>query len=270
MRLILFLSISDLSLGLCGEPLLVALLSGKFTCSLHNWVEFLTVSSAHTSAYITGCIGYDRFFRLLYLNEYPQKVHVWKVNLAAFVAFFVALLHGLMQTAGIVYNFYSEVTTAGIVVDFLMFVFMVVPYVLAIRTVKQHRANAENRQLLKQVDHTVLNIASRMMITITLLYIPYITFTIMRKYLPPESSIRKNQAYLFALSLSYVLGLSNSFLNGIIFLTVCSKCRVAILNMARKRRDSVKVRLSLKNPHSDCQVMIGGSPVPLITKLNTS
>ena len=60
MRLILFLSISGLSLGLLGEPLLVALLSRNFPCGFHSLVEFLTVTSAHMSAYVTGCIGYDR------------------------------------------------------------------------------------------------------------------------------------------------------------------------------------------------------------------
>ena len=135
-----------------------------------------------------------------------------------------------------------QATRGGIAVDFLMFVFMVVPYVLAIRAVKQHTDNATNRQLLKQVDQSVLSIASRMMITISLLYIPYITITIMRNYLPQGSSMRKNQVYLFVMSISYVLGLSNSFLNGIIFLTLCSKCRNAVMKMVKKRQHHPTVR----------------------------
>ena len=246
MRLILFLSISDLSLGLLGEPLLVAVLAGNFNCIFHEIVEFLTVSSAHMSAYITGCIGYDRYFRLLYLNEYSNKIQIWKVNVAMTVAFLIAIFHGLAQNVGIIYEFYEEVTTAGIVIDFLMFMFMVVPYVLAIRSVRQHRAIATNRELLKEVDQSVLTIASRIMITITILYIPYITFTIMRKYLPETSPIRNNQIYLFALSISYVMGLSNSFLNGIIFLIVCSKCRFTLIKMLRRRRDSAQSWFSAK------------------------
>ena len=53
---------------------------------------------------------YNRYFRILYLNEYSNKVHVWKVNMAVLMAFNVAVLHGTVQTASISYNFYSEVS----------------------------------------------------------------------------------------------------------------------------------------------------------------
>ena len=160
-----------------------------------------------------------------------------------------------------------QATSGGIAVDFLMFVFMVVPYVLAIRTVKQHTANSTNRKLLKQVDQSVLSVASRMMITISLLYIPYITITIMRNYLPLESSTRKNQVYLFAMSISYVLGLSNSFLNGIIFLTFSSKCRRGVLKMVKKRGAGRPVRFRVKE--EKCHISTTApTPSPLIPKLN--
>ena len=66
----------------------------------------------------SGCLFVEfysiRYFRLLYLNEYSNKVHVWKVNVAALVAFLVALLHGLVQTTSISYNLYSEVSVVPI------------------------------------------------------------------------------------------------------------------------------------------------------------
>ena len=236
MRLILFLSISDWCLGVFGIPLFIVLLStfsDNRECNFDSAVEFFVILFAHISAYIIGLIGYDRYFRMKYLNRYSEVIKDWKVYVALLITMFLSFAHALIQIIGIHHNFYKQITMVGIVIDLALVAFMLLPYALTVRVVKKHRQHAHNRHLLSKVDHIITSTAYRIVVAIIILYIPYITFTIIRGYLPVHSPLRRKQWFQFGLFTSYGLALANSFVNAIIFISINTKCRRKIFVLCR-------------------------------------
>jgi len=235
-RLILYLTISDWCLTVIGLPLYILLLTnyfGKNACALVSSVEFLLVLFAHVSAYIIGIIGYDRYFRIHYLNRYSEIVKVWKLRLAVITSIMFSLIHTTAQVVGIHYSFYEKVASIGIVIDLFLVVFILFPYILSIRTMKEHRNHASNRELLRNVDKVVTVSATRIMIAVIVLYTPYIVFSIIRRFESPNSKLITSKWFSFGLFFSYFLALSNSFVNSIILLNINSKCRRKLFKLMR-------------------------------------
>ncbi len=164
--------------------------------------DFFVLGFGHLSAYIIGIIGYDRYFRLKYLNRYRCVVKMWKIYVSVGIAFFLSLSHGAGHAVGIMFGIgaYNAVMSTCNCVDFAIIMLMLLPYALTICAVKKHRQNTVNRKMLSEVDHTVTSVASRIMIAILLLYLPFCVFQILRRYLPDNSPLRINvceRCYIF-------------------------------------------------------------------------
>ena len=230
-ELICYLCLSDLALGFFGLPVLLALFLTDQSCEMEIAGELLAVGWSHTSAYIIALIGYDRFFRMKYLNRYSEVVKRKKIRCSTFVAFFLSFLHIGAQAAGIKYNFYHTITTVGIVMDWTLFVFIIIPYTLSVKVVRAHRRNTSHTQMLRQVDDTVTSVAFRITIAVTTLYSPYLILSIVRKLFEDRNTLKTNQLFLFMWFVSHGLIYSNSFTNAIIFICVNSRCRRKLLHV---------------------------------------
>ena len=102
LQLIMFLCISDCCSAVFTQPLYVyMLLTFKYySCDIDSAVEFLSKLFAKISAYIVGLIGYDRCFRLKYLNSYPLMVRSWKVYVSVLIAILVGIVVCTIELVG--------------------------------------------------------------------------------------------------------------------------------------------------------------------------
>ena len=108
---------SDLGMGLLGIPLVIAIVVADYTCTLAMVTDFFVLGFGHLSAYIIGIIGYDRFFRMKYLNNYGSVVKIWKIYISVAVVAFLSFLHGGAHAAGIRHDIYDFVASFDIIVD---------------------------------------------------------------------------------------------------------------------------------------------------------
>ena len=233
LRLVLFLCVSDCCLALFGQPLYIVMLanfSGNYYCNFDAVVEFFIYLFCHTSAYIIGLIGYDRFFRIKYLNRYQEVIKSWKVYVAMVTSIFLSFLQTSFQIFGIQHKIYRKVKMACICIDFVIISMMILPYVLSIRVIRKHSKHTVSRNLLKKVDNTISSIASRIMVTILILYSPYITFEVLLFSVDKQSGLRKKQWLQFGVFLGYQLAIANSFVNAVIFISFNKKSRSKLLD----------------------------------------
>lgn len=245
MRLILCLSVSDCCLAAFGQPLYLIMLSNfstGFNCQLDTTVEFFVILLSHTSAYIIGLIGYDRYFRMKYLNLYAEVVKDWKVYVAIVTTIAFSFLQTCFQITGIQLNIYHTVTIGTCTIDFIIIIWMIIPYLLSVRVIREHRKSLANHWMLAKVDHTITTLATRIMISIMVLYFPYVSFTVVHISLNRSSSLTKRKWFNFGVFVSYQLAMLNAFVHAAIFINFNTKSRrklvelfVRLLNMNSKK-----------------------------------
>lgn len=241
MHLIFYLCVSDCCLALISQPLFIVMLvkySNSYDCNFETIVEFLVYFFAHVSAYFVGLIGYDRFFRMKYLNRYSQIVKSWKMNCSIAVIIVLSLIQTGSQVIGVQLYIYRQVKMAGIFIDLLIMLLMILPYILTVGVVKKHKNNAVNRRMLNKVDKTITSIASRILISIMVLYSPYIIFNLFHIFVDEQTLQTKYPWIHFSLFLGYQFGIANSFVNAIIFFSVNKKCQKKLFQLCQKESKS--------------------------------
>lgn len=235
MRMIFYLSCSDLCMAIFGQTTFITVITGtEATCDFKSLSEFFLQFFGHTSAYIIGLIGYDRYFRMKYLNRYSEFVSTCKLNIGLVIGTSIAFAQSLMVVMGTQYGVYVLMTVLYQSIDLVMFIIILLPYVLAVLTVRNHRKQAYNRELLKQVDQIITSTATRIMIAVVILFTPYVLFTFPRIILASDSPIRREAWFNACVIIGYLFTHSNSFVNGFIFLSYNVKCRERVVFMLKK------------------------------------
>lgn len=230
MKLIFYMSCADLCIAVFGQTTFITVILGTETsCNFKCISEFFIQFFGHISAYIIGLIGYDRYFRIEYLNRYSKFISMCKLNIGLSVGISMAFVQSLMLTMGAQFDIFELMTIIYLSIDMVMFLVILLPYALSIIVVRNHRKEASNRDLLKQVDHIVTATASRIMIAVVILYTPYIVFIFPRVALPTDSAIRKEEWFNVCIFIGFICIQTNSFVNGLIFLSYNTKCREKVL-----------------------------------------
>ena len=234
MQLILCLSISDCCLAAFGQPLYLVML-GRFkssqSCSLDTAVEFFVIFLSHSSAYIIGLIGYDRFFRMKYLNRYSEVVKDWKVYVAIVTTTTLSFMQTCFQITGIQLHIYHTVTIGTSTIDFIIIFWMIIPYILSVRVIREHRSSLTHHWMLAKVDHTVTTLATRIMISIMVLYFPYVTFTVIHISMNRNSVLTTRKWFNFGVFISYQLAYANAFVHAVIFISFNKKSRRKLMKL---------------------------------------
>lgn len=229
MKLILCLSVSDCCLAAFGQPLFITMLiehnNENFYCRIDFAVEFCVYTFCHGSAFIIILIAYDRYFRMKYLNRYSEFVKTTKIYIAFAIIVFLSVFQTSIQVLSIKLHVYRTVKMICCFVDILKMSLMLLPYMLAVGAVKNHRRQSENKRMLKKVDREFSAIALRITISISIMYTPYVVFDILRFSVRDESALRDSVWYNFGMLMGYEFGMANSFVNAIIFLSSNKKCQ---------------------------------------------
>ena len=261
MHLIFFLCVSDSCLAGFGQPLFIVMLanySNSYYCNFDTIVEFFVYLFCHISAYLIGLIGYDRFFRMKYLNRYSEVVKAWKLHVAMVITVFLSLVQTSTQVIGVKLHIYRKVKMAGIFVDFIKLLLMIFPYILTMRVVKHHMRNAVNRRMLSKVDKTITSIASRIMVSITILYTPYVMFDVLHIFLDEKTISERFPWIHLSMFIGYQLGIANSFVNAIIFVSFNKKSQRKLFYFCKSnvKRDEDTIALTARVPTSVSDTLV--------------
>lgn len=233
-RLILYLSISDCVVGGVVQPLFILILKKGNTCTFETYLAFISAFIQHLSAYIIILIGYDRFCRMKYLSRYNEVMKHWKHIGAIGLMITLSMVQALSHYFGTKNNFLFKVTSSGALIDSICFAILFYLYSRTVKSVQRRSTCSATIHGLKPADKVVTRIASRIMVAVTVCYVPYIPYAVIYFFMQNKTKeISKKQWIWFTMMITYELTLANSLANGVICLRVSKKYRKAVLSLFR-------------------------------------
>lgn len=247
-RLIFYLSISNACIGGIGLPAEIVIFlrneKGRRCHSIELFSEFSMMFFGHVSGYITGLIGYDRYFRIKYLTRYNEIVNAEKMNLALFILTFIALLQAAFD---IHFLTLSELFRIEMSTNILASMLAILPYVLSILKIRCYKKGFLYKQMIKTVNSAVTRTATGIIISITILYLPYITLNTIYDFLPDKSPTKKQSWFHGLRFTSYMLLHACAFVNALIFLSYNGKFRKKIVDIvslfSKGEQDMIDLRV---------------------------
>ena len=241
LKLILYLALVDLSVGLVAQPLFLLLLTNFSTydniiCALDKSVMVLSVFLQHLCAYIVAVMGFDRYFRVKYLNRYYVIIKQWKVCVMLIAALLLSFLQALIHFIGAVLSVFAGAGVFSFLLDATVLITVSVVYTSTIRIVRMHRKDSANKDTLRTVDNTVTSVAAKIILGVTICYGPYLVFILISS---PFGHDRR-QWVNFVKYITYELTFANSFANAFIFLSLNRKSWGKIVYFVRSVMMMVK------------------------------
>ena len=232
MRLFLYSSLSDILLSIIGptsHTLLYKIYGGESNCTLEIVISSLIGFFGRVSGYMICLIGYDRYARVKYLNEYKTKITPKTINCLVGTALTICVLHRVLVSLGLFYHFHKIATYITIIMDICMILIIIIFYVLAAKTIKDYRRDATNKELMKTIDKTITKMAKYYLSSIVLFYAIYVAFLTVYILLYPRSKNKDIKSWLeFMFLFGTMMGLTNSAVNALIFINFNKKARQAL------------------------------------------
>ena len=136
-KLILFLSISDILIGVVAQPLYTLKTCFTANCLFATLFLFVTVFLTHMSGYLIAIIGIDRYFRVKYFVNFKTIWTTRVVLVLSRIGFFLALIQALMITIGALLKKGEVTGPIYIAVDITIIVFLIL---LQLHTIRRSNA----------------------------------------------------------------------------------------------------------------------------------
>ena len=229
MRLFLYSSLSDILLSIIApvsHTFLFKVYGRESNCTLEIVISTLIGFFSRISAYMICLIGYDRYARVKYLNQYKTKITPKYINRLVGIALTICVLHRILVSLGLYLDFHQVATFITIIMDIGFIVFIIVSYVLAAKTIKGYRRDAANKDLMKSIDKTITKMAKYYLSSIVVFYILYIIFISIYFSLYVGTTNTYAKGWLeFIFLCSLMMGLTNSAVNASIFIILNKKAR---------------------------------------------
>ena len=174
-----------------------------------------------------------------YLNGYSALVKNWYFPAALCLIIVMSVLETVLQVIGIQLHIYSTINCIAIGIDCCIFFLLIFPYVMTLFVMRGQMRNASDKGILSKVDGIISKMSARIVTSIIIMYLPYVVFCTMRIFVghgerhagKSGNSLEKSEWFNFCLFVGYLLGLSNSFVNAIVFLSFNRKCRRKLLGL---------------------------------------
>ena len=233
MRLIFYLSISDMCVALFAQPIFTLHLvphTFNTSCSFDVFAEFVSVFTIHLSEMLVVLIGLDRYYRLKCLNRYREIVNIWSVHVALFVVVLVAMMQGLIVALGTTFHVFHVINLVAVCADVALIIIIATIYMMTLNSVKKQRQDTINKNFVYNIERRVSAMTSRILLALVLLFTPYMVTAVMHHWLIDKSSGDMRANFNFALFISYELIFVNCSANAIIFLTLRTKGLVTKLS----------------------------------------
>ena len=136
-KFILMMNISDLCMGVLGQPLIVIMVSlkGIFrNCAFEKFVQYIVFLSANFSWFMLLCISIDRYYSITKLNRYNLYMNNVRMKILIIVSFIIANI--LAITLNFAPSFYMQVVFNVANISMMTTVSLV--YVFILRKLKAH------------------------------------------------------------------------------------------------------------------------------------
>lgn len=136
-KFIVMMSLSDLCMGIFGQPAIIVLVSIKDvfrSCALEKSVEYIVFVSANFSWFMLLLISVDRYFQVTKLNRYNEYMNPVRMKVAVLVSFVTA--NGLAVILLLVSSFTLQIIFN--VANILMMTFVATLYAYMMRRLAAH------------------------------------------------------------------------------------------------------------------------------------
>ena len=158
-KFITMMSISDMLMGLIGQPMIIILVAIKETfrnCTLERCLEYLVFLLANFSWFMLLLISVDRYFQVTKLNRYNEYMNPYRMRVAIIVSVLTA--NGLAVVLLLIPSFTLQVIFN--IANILMMVFVASLYAYMMRRLKKHDQNLKAIQMKeteKRPRHLIVN-----------------------------------------------------------------------------------------------------------------
>ena len=229
MRLFLYSSLSDITLSIIAptsHTLLFKVYGRTSNCTLEIVISTLIGFFSRISAYMICLIGFDRYARVKYKTHYKTKITKSYINRLVGIAFTICFVHRIIVSLGLYLDFHQIATYLTILLDAAFICLIIASYVLAAKTIKGYRKDAANKDLMKDVDKTITNMAKYYLSSIVLFYAIYVVLlTIYILSYSKTTNLTAKGWLEFMFLCSLMMGLTNSAVNAMIFIKLNKKAR---------------------------------------------
>uniref|UniRef100_A0A7M5X7T2 G-protein coupled receptors family 1 profile domain-containing protein n=1 Tax=Clytia hemisphaerica TaxID=252671 RepID=A0A7M5X7T2_9CNID len=199
MRLFLISSLSDILLSIIApvsHTFLFKFYGRESNCTLEIVISSLIGFFGRVSGYMICLIGYDRYARVKYLNEYKTKITPKTINRLVGTALAICVFHRVLVSLGLFYHFHKIATYITIIMDICMVLIIIMFYILAAKTIKDFRRDATNKEIMKSIDKTITKMAKYYLSSIVLFYAIYVVFLTVYIMLYPRSKNKGIKSWL--------------------------------------------------------------------------
>lgn len=268
-KLILYLSISDLLLAVIVQPFTTLVLFQSIhtrNCNVESIAESFSAFFSHTSAYITATIGLDRYVRVRYLNNCSKVLTKRRIHIILANIFVMSLVQSGLYVYGTqskkrVWSRYISVT-----IDFFIVLAIITLYLLSIKKMRQYRRNSNFTKTIKKIDQSMTKLSSKILLSIGMIYSIYIIVAIPHAMLNNQVYGVWKQRMEFALILAYELTFCNAFINAVLFLNANKKSRKRISLRSEERRSTLNMKPAQAKEPKCCRL----EDASLLSKEQTS
>jgi len=223
-KLIFCLSVSDICLALIAQTLFAIMLikyPDTTNCDFELSVQFFAILFTHTSGYTIALIGFDRYARIRFLNQYAEKITHKRVNAALITICALSLLQAGLYVVGTEFNFFKGAKRIAVIVDVLIALLVLLLYLLTIRAIKRgNQKPVVKSAAMQSINKSMIKVASKILLTVLLFYIPYVIISFLHTILIKRLNSKTQQILEFLLICSFIFTYCNSFVNAAIFLGV--------------------------------------------------
>lgn len=152
-KLVFYLSISNIAFGLVGQPIIAAILyyGTDLGCTPMRLMLFVIELFLYSSTYLTGMLGFDRFIRIRYLNSYSQVYTKFRFMLSMVLLY---MLIGLQSGLGVMSRFLNlSAVFITLPINILVFATVAFFYGRSIFILKQHEQNVKKLTRSRKTVH---------------------------------------------------------------------------------------------------------------------
>ena len=152
-KLVFYLSISNIAFGLVEQPIIAAILhhGTGLGCISMRLMLFVIDLFMYSSTYLTGMLGFDRFIRIRYLNSYSQVYTKFRFRVSLVLLYILVFLQAGLGAMSRSLGFSAVFITLP--VDILVIATVAFLYVRSIFILKQHEQNVKKLSRSRKTVH---------------------------------------------------------------------------------------------------------------------
>ena len=237
-QLICLLSVNDLAIASVAQTLFIINIYGA-NCAANLTYQLVSRFLPRLSGYTIGVIGIDRYIRIRYKMNFKMILTTRFLIILMVLVLCVASIQAVLITLGFLLHKEKIFSSVAVGMDIFLFIFVVCLQIRTIATTNSTTKGAKNPEILQDVNRKITKLCSRIMISCTVFYIPYMIVDGVRNKIRGVVSLKTKFLLDFLFMMSIIFVFLNSFVSAVIFLSSNVKAR-RFLKHAYKSTDNLQ------------------------------